>query len=49
MIITFETGVGDDATVNTLEIDDELLEQTLDKPDFIAGEVREFLYTVHGE
>lgn len=32
-----------------LEIDDELLEMALDKPDFIAGEVREFLYSVFDE
>lgn len=43
MIVTFETGDGDDAQVHALEIDDELLEMARDKPDFIACEVRGFL------
>lgn len=49
MIATFETGEGDAAHVHALEIDDALLELALDKPDFIAGEVREFLYMVYDE
>lgn len=46
MTIAFEI---DGVDRGELEIDDELLELALDKPEFIAGEVREFLYSVFGE
>jgi hypothetical protein len=39
----------DDGERADIEIDDELLEFALDKPDFISGEVREYLYTVLDE